>query len=125
MQCQSIQISVMDLHWNCKVIIPAANWWVAVGAEGHLEVQCGAEAGEGWCLVMLAAQVSAPKARYLVFTHQGKAGVPPVGCAFKVTLLPATVQRSKKERRLFPRILKDTHHAGPLGGGTGFNDHFG
>jgi len=62
---------------------------------------------------MLAAQVSAPKAESLIFTHQGKTGVAPVGCAFKVALLTATVQRSKKEQRLFPRILKDAFHTGP------------
>lgn len=74
----------------------------------------GSQGGRGGFMVMLAARVSAPEAGSLVFTHQGKAGVHPVSCAFKLSLL--AVRRSKKERRLFPRIPKDTHRTGPAGG---------
>lgn len=36
----------------------------------------------------------------------GKAGVSPMGWTFKVALLPATVQRSEKQQRLFPQSRK-------------------
>lgn len=76
---------------------------------------------------MLTAQVSAPRAGSLFSTPKGKAGVPPVGCAFKLALLPATVQRSKKEQGLFPRSQK-TPITLPLWGmpgkGPEFSDHF-
>lgn len=100
---------------------------VTRGAEGGLGVLCGAEGGQDHCLVMLTAQVSAPKAGSLFFTPKGKAAVPPVGCAFKLALLPATVQRSKKEQRLFPRSQKTpitlTLWEMP-GKGSEFSDHF-
>ncbi|KAJ7398443.1 transmembrane protein 182 [Pitangus sulphuratus] len=60
-------------------------------------------------------------------TECGKAGMPPVGCAFKLALLPATVQRSKKEQKLFPRIPKGTHRKTlqeMAGKGSEFSDHF-
>lgn len=41
---------------------------VTVGVEGHSEVLCEAEGRRDQCLVMLAAQVSGPKAGSLIFT---------------------------------------------------------
>lgn len=110
MQWQVSQICTgFTSHHSCSKLV------VTLGAECHAGVPCGLMDRWDQSLVVLAARVSVSKAGSLISTHEGKAGMPPVGCAFRLALLPGTVQRSKSEQTLFPGILKDTHYKGPVG----------